>query len=193
MLIVLLLLINYIRRMSSISIIPPTLPQEELIGGGCLSMTEIYKQYAPPNWPFIEISWSNDSGSASGGYAYNYLTIYRNDLILKGYDGNKFTINLINGRNPDIYEMRLMYNGENKEKLASAAVVNGFRNIQNLVRKLKPNTGKTTNTTTTKSKVNPLAARRRARIANNRGKPETKSTSEVNSQEMEIVADASKS
>ena len=30
----------------------------------------------------------------------------------------KFTINLINGRNPDIYEMRLMYNGENKEKLA---------------------------------------------------------------------------
>ena len=37
-----------------------------------------------------------------------------------------------------------------------------------------------------------MAARRRARIANNRGKPETKSTSEVNSQEMEIVADASK-
>ena len=107
----------------------------------------------------IEISWSNDSGSASGGYAYNYLTIYRNDLILKGYDGNKFTINLINGRNPDIYEMRLMYNDE-RRKLASAAVVNGFRNIQNLVRKLKPNTGKTTNTTTTKSKVNPLAARR---------------------------------
>ena len=29
-------------------------------------------------------------------------------------------------------------------------------------------------------------------MANNRGKPETKSTSEVNSQEMEIVADASK-
>ncbi len=187
-------LITLLEECPQYQLIPPTLPQEELIGGGCLSMTEIYKQYAPPNWPFIEISWSNDSGSASGGYAYNYLTIYRNDLILKGYDGNKFTINLINGRNPDIYEMRLMYNGENKEKLASAAVVNGFRNIQNLVRKLKPNTGKTTNTTTTttKSKVNPLAARRRARMANNRGKPETKSTSEVNSQEMEIVADASK-
>ena len=143
-------LITLLEECPQYQLIPPT-PQEELIGGGCcLSMTEIYKQYAPPNWPFIEISWSNDSGSASGGYAYNYLTIYRNDLILKGYDGNKFTINLINGRNPDIYEMRLMYNGENKEKLASAAVVNGFRNIQNLVRKLKPNTGKTTNTTTTK-------------------------------------------
>ena len=138
-------LITLLEECPQYQLIPPTSPQEELIGGGCcLSMTEIYKQYAPPNWPFIEISWSNDSGSASGGYAYNYLTIYRNDLILKGYDGNKFTINLINGRNPDIYEMRLMYNGENKEKLASAAVVNGFRNIQNLVRKLKPNTGKTT-------------------------------------------------
>ncbi|KAK6885177.1 Cytosolic Fe-S cluster assembly factor NAR1 [Candida tropicalis] len=121
-------------------------------------MSEIYQRCAPPNWPFIEYSWSNDPGSASGGYAYNYLKIFQENLLVKGgYDAEKFTLQTINGRNPDIYELRLMYNGE---KLASSAVVNGFRNIQNLVRKLKPTAG---GKSTVKS--NPLAARRRARIS----------------------------
>ncbi|RCK60799.1 Cytosolic Fe-S cluster assembly factor NAR1 [Candida viswanathii] len=121
-------------------------------------MNEIYKRCAPPNWPFIEYSWSNDPGSASGGYAYNYLQIFQENLLVKGgYDASKFAIETINGKNSDIYELRLMYDGQ---KLASSAVVNGFRNIQNLVRKLKPApAGKTA------VKSNPLAARRRARMA----------------------------
>lgn len=173
-------LITLLEECPQYQLIPPQPTQPTLGGDLDLSVTEIYKQYAPPNWPFIEYSWSNDSGSSSGGYAYNYLNIYRNDLVLrKGYDPNKFTINLINGRNSDIYEMRLIY--DSKETLASAAVVNGFRNIQNLVRKLKPNTNKSMN-----NKINPLVARRRARMIN-RGK------SESISQEIEIeIADASK-
>ena len=50
----------------------------------------------------------------------------------------------------------------NDNQVASSAIVNGFRNIQNLVRKLKP----TSSTTTTKT--NPLVARRKARLSSKR-------------------------
>ena len=137
-------------------------------------MNEIFQRCAPPNWPFIEYSWSNDPGSASGGYAYNYLKIFQEHLLLRGgYDAEKFDLKTINGKNSDIYELRLMYDGE---KIASSAVVNGFRNIQNLVRKLKPTPG---GKSTVKS--NPLATRRRARMS-------TRDKSDTSDE----VADASK-
>ncbi|KAI5950778.1 NAR1 [Candida jiufengensis] len=137
------------------------------------SIDDVYRSVAPKNWPFVSYSWSNDPGSSSGGYAFNYLRIFQDDLILKGYNESDFTMKIIQGKNSDIYEMRLMYNNE---KLASAAIVNGFRNIQNLVRKLKPN-GKTT------TKVNPLVARRRARV---------KDQSPIVTTSTEELADASK-
>lgn len=120
-------------------------------------INSIYDSCAPPSWPFKELSWYNDSGSQSGGYAYNYLQMTRNHLlgVNPGASADEYTIVNVEGRNSDVFELRLMH-GE--VKVASAAVVNGFRNIQNLVRKLKPTPGKTT-------KSNPLAARRRARVA----------------------------
>lgn len=119
---------------------------------------DVYRSAAPQNWPFKELCWSNDSGSQSGGYAYNYLQLTRNRLLAANpeFSLDEFSIVTVEGRNSDIYELRLMQNGS---KVASAAVVNGFRNIQNLVRKLKPSpNGKTT-------KANPLASRRRARVS----------------------------
>lgn len=136
-------------------------------------ITNLYKSHAPQNWPLVEYSWSNDSGSASGGYSYNYLNIMKSHLMTQNndYDENNFSIHTVSGKNSDIYELRLIYNNQT---VASAAVINGFRNIQNLVRKFKPNAaGKT-------GKVNPLAARRKARMK----------TSDASSQEE--VADASK-
>lgn len=121
--------------------------------------SSLYETCAPKNWPFVQMSWSNDAGSASGGYGYNYLKMYQNDLVLRNpstYHHDNFSIVTISGRNSDLYELRLMYDGE---KIASAAIVNGFKNIQNLVRKLKPNA------TSSTKKVNPLAGRRRARVA----------------------------
>ncbi|KAG5420938.1 NAR1 [Candida metapsilosis] len=115
---------------------------------------EVYTSVAPRNWPFVQYSWTSDPGSASGGYAFNYLRLLQDDMILKGHNESDFSMKVIRGKNSDVYEMRLMYK---EDKVASAAIVNGFRNIQNLVRKLKPN-GKTT------GKVNPLVARRRARM-----------------------------
>lgn len=122
---------------------------------------DFYISSAPPSWPFKELSWANDSGSESGGYAHNYLLITRNHLIEKNnLNVEDFSIVTVEGRNTDIYEMRLMHNDT---KVASAAVVNGFRNIQNLVRKLKPTPGP--------KKVNPLASRRRARVTSKSASP----------------------
>ncbi|KAM9889981.1 hypothetical protein OXX79_011751 [Metschnikowia pulcherrima] len=127
---------------------------------------DLYKVCAPTSWPFKELSWSNDSGSQSGGYAHNYLSIYKNHLLNKdpnSYKDDNFSIMTLEGKNADVYEMRLMHNDE---KMASAAVVNGFKNIQNLVRRLKPVPSGTKTT-----KTNPLAARRRARLGGKSSAP----------------------
>lgn len=103
-----------------------------------MPINELYKQYAPSNWPFVEHAWSNDNGSTSGGWGFNYLLQYQQKLLAESpesySESSNFAIKRISGKNSDIYELRLEYNSE---KVASTAVVNGFRNIQNLVRKLK--------------------------------------------------------
>lgn len=126
-----------------------------------LPTEDVYSLVAPNDWPYVQYSWTNDPGSASGGYAFNYLRCLQEDMMLKGHDESGFSMKIIRGKNSDVYEMRLLYK---EDKVASAAIVNGFRNIQNLVRKLKPN-GKAT------GKVNPLAARRRTRIKNSESTP----------------------
>lgn len=145
-----------------------------------IPITELYKKVAPPSWPLVEYSWSNDSGSASGGYSHNYLSIMKNHLLLKDplkYAEENFQVKIVYGKNSDMYELRLMYGNET---VASAAVVNGFRNIQNLVRKFKPNAqGRTS------GKLNPLVARRRARL-------KTSGIKSGASDNEEEVADASK-
>ncbi|KAK6459411.1 nuclear architecture related protein [Scheffersomyces xylosifermentans] len=155
-------------------------PQSHVILSSSVPITETYAKCAPKSWPFVDYSWSNDSGSASGGYGYNYLKLYQNHLILKdpiNYQQEGFSLKSVEGRNADIYELRLMYGNTT---VASTAIVNGFRNIQNLVRKLKPSNKPATSSGSVK--VNPLAARRRARIG-------VKASSPAGSDE---TADASK-
>lgn len=115
-----------------------------------INTTPEYHKYAPRGFP--QNSWASDSGSASGGYGYNYLKIYQQDLLSKGYEAEKFSLKTTNGKNLDVFETRLFYDGKS---VASSAIVNGFRNIQNLVRKFKEGP----------VKVNPLVARRRARTS----------------------------
>lgn len=121
------------------------------------SLTVLYSKAAPQNWPSPALSWANDDGSASGGYGLNYLSNYQMHLVSKDpktYQKENFSIKPVAGKNSDIYELRLLYNGD---KIASTAVVNGFRNIQNLVRKFKPSQKGV--------KTNPLVARRRGRVS----------------------------
>jgi iron only hydrogenase large subunit-like protein len=137
------------------------------------SIETIYQQVAPQSWPFHNLAWASDIGSASGGYGLNYLKMYQNHLTInQGYEHDQFSIQTVVGKNSDIYEMRLMYN---QEKVATACIMNGFRNIQNLVRKLKP--GQAT------GKVNALAARRRARM----GKSETSTTDTVDATKCDYI------
>lgn len=132
-------------------------PEDTALQSPPANISELYTSCAPQGWPFKELSWSNDSGSESGGYGYHYIHTMKEHLLQdETYDADKFSVLTVEGKNSDIYELRLMYDGK---KVASAAVVNGFRNIQNLVRKLKPTNG------TSQAKANPLAARRRARIS----------------------------
>lgn len=112
------------------------------------SIAEIYYKLAPKHWPMVDVSWSNDPGSLSGGYAYNYLRIY---AMYLGHNPEEYQIATIAGKNSDVYEMRLIHDGKT---VAASSVVNGFKNIQNLVRKFKEGS----------NKVNPLAGRRRARL-----------------------------
>ncbi|KAH3680919.1 hypothetical protein WICMUC_000062 [Wickerhamomyces mucosus] len=90
---------------------------------------ELYKRAAPSQWPFPVESWDSNIGSASGGYALNY--ILESQLQMGGI------IKEIKGKNSDVIEFQLI-DGNTGDKLASSSIINGFRNIQNLVRKLKP-------------------------------------------------------
>lgn len=112
---------------------------------------ELYKRATPTHWPNPIESWYTNKGGSSGGYAYNYI------LALQQYYNDRATvIKEIKGKNSDVVEFQLI--DSDGTKLGSSAIVNGFRNIQNLVRKLKPSG---------KVKIGSgLAARRKARMKN---------------------------
>lgn len=97
------------------------------------SPTSLYSQAAPQHWPFPIESWDSNFGSPSGGYAQNYIIALQSYYTTQGIDSK---IKEIKGKNSDVLEFQLI--DSQGTKLGSSAIVNGFRNIQNLVRKLKP-------------------------------------------------------
>lgn len=116
---------------------------------------ELYRKAAPCNWPTPVENWSSNLGSTSGGYALNYILFLKQHYSAEHPNSE---IKEIKGKNSDVYEYQL-WDGETK--LGSSAVIHGFRNIQNLVRKLKPSG---------KVKVGSgLQARRKARISAKKG------------------------
>lgn len=58
----------------------PNSVQEILARTGILA-SELYREAAPQSWPYVDLSWSNDSGSASGGYAVHYIQYMKEHLI----------------------------------------------------------------------------------------------------------------
>ncbi|AEY94854.1 FABL205Cp [Eremothecium gossypii FDAG1] len=83
-------------------------------------------QLTPPGWD-PRVSWCSSAGSSSGGYAYQYIL-----HMQRLHPGS--TIATQAGRNADLLEHRLL--APSGVLLASAGELYGFRNIQNLVRKL---------------------------------------------------------
>lgn len=95
--------------------------------------TTIFHECSPQGWD-PEVHWASNSGSSSGGYAYQYLV-----QLQKRHPGSQ--IISIEGKNSDIVEHRLM-SAEN-EIVGSSSELYGFRNIQNMVRKLTAGAGNT--------------------------------------------------
>lgn len=122
--------------------------------------TDLYTRAAPHYWPYPVESWSSNLGSASGGYAENYIIALQLHYAQQGIETRTKELR---GKNSDVSEYQLL--SLTGDKLGSSAIVNGFRNIQNLVRKIKP---------TGKVKIGSgLAARRKARKTGSTGDADT--------------------
>lgn len=91
-----------------------------------LSGPDLIKELTPTSWS-PELHWLSNEGSSSGGYAYQYIL----DLQSKNVRSHIVTVD---GKNSDVVEYRLI--SEVGQVIASAGQVYGFRNIQNMVRKL---------------------------------------------------------
>lgn len=86
---------------------------------------------SPPGWYSGNLfGWGDDAGNESGGYATAYLEYYRRRHGVS--DGE---VRTVRGRNDDIYELQLVDGAG--EVVCRSGVINGFKNIQNLVRRLK--------------------------------------------------------
>lgn len=92
------------------------------------------KPLAPMQWP-IEQQWTSHPGSSSGGYM---------DFVIQGIQqriDEPTRIEIIPGKNSDITEYRVVSETDSSKIHFRTARIYGFRNIQNLVRKLKQNGG----------------------------------------------------
>lgn len=121
-------------------------------------------EWSPKRWlSNNRFGWASDEGSESGGYAFSYIENTRQELIKKGIEPDSLELKVVGGKNPDIYEWRLI-DKSTGSILAKSGVVNGFKNIQNLVRKLKPDTTPA-NTNIANKRGAALVSKRRARTA----------------------------
>lgn len=84
---------------------------------------------SPPGWD-PQLHWASNAGSGSGGYAFQYAR-----YLQASNPGSQ--INILNGRNGDVREYRVTAADDHKKVFGSTSELYGFRNIQNMVRKLK--------------------------------------------------------
>lgn len=89
-------------------------------------LPETDRSMIPQTWP--NVSFASNLGSSSGGYLWYIL--YRLQMQHPGSE-----IRTIHGKNSDVVEYQLV---DGDDVLFRGSQVYGFRNIQNLVRKLKP-------------------------------------------------------
>ncbi|CEP62618.1 iron-sulfur cluster assembly protein NAR1 LALA0_S05e09648g [Lachancea lanzarotensis] len=91
---------------------------------------------SPENWD-PQVHWASNEGSSSGGFAFQYILHQQ-----KKHPDSE--VRTLEGKNSDITEYRLVDNSTG-ETIASSSQVYGFRNIQNMVRKLSNSGTKTRN------------------------------------------------
>ncbi|KOG96935.1 iron-sulfur cluster assembly protein NAR1, partial [Saccharomyces eubayanus] len=87
----------------------------------------LYGRLSPPGWD-PHVHWASNLGGSCGGYAYQYVA-----AMQRLHPGSQVAV--LEGKNSDIVEYRLQMHGSDTP-IAAASELSGFRNIQNLVRKL---------------------------------------------------------
>ncbi|ODV90790.1 hypothetical protein CANCADRAFT_31643 [Tortispora caseinolytica NRRL Y-17796] len=101
-----------------------------------LSSEEAYYTYAPANWiDDAKEAWKSHDGSSSGGALYYNVKNFLN-VLHKEYPQRNIDVQVIPGKNNDSIEY-VVADQDSGEVFGRAAQLYGFRNIQNLVRKLK--------------------------------------------------------
>ncbi|EJS42075.1 nar1p [Saccharomyces arboricola H-6] len=115
--------------------------------------TTLYGRLSPPGWD-PRVHWASNLGGSCGGYAYQYVA-----AMQKLHPGSQMLV--LEGRNSDIVEYRLQLS--DNTIAAAASELSGFRNIQNLVRKLTSGAG-----TERKRNITALRKRRVGSSANSR-------------------------
>ncbi|GAV55357.1 hypothetical protein ZYGR_0AS06810 [Zygosaccharomyces rouxii] len=86
-------------------------------------------ELSPPGWD-PQLHWASNAGSSSGGYAFQYARYLQASNL-----GSQ--INVLNGRNGDVREYRVTASDDQQKVFGSTSELYGFRNIQNMVRKLR--------------------------------------------------------
>lgn len=138
------------------------------------SVDSYYRNASPDLFKFGAESWYSNLGSVSGGYGENYL------LYLKDENENSEIIE-VKGRNEDITEYRLV---KGEEILGSIAVINGFKNIQNMIRKV----GELTGTKKTVRRKGAALAKRRQRAGTEGVVTKQKPADGMNCDYIEVMA-----
>ncbi|ANB13593.1 Nar1p [Sugiyamaella lignohabitans] len=89
------------------------------------------KALSPDGWPY-QHQWLSHQGTSSGGYLEHVIARL---IHTRSKNPSNTSIQVIPGKNADIVEYHVQEDGQT---IARVAQIYGFRNIQNLVRKLKP-------------------------------------------------------
>lgn len=111
----------------------------------------VLRSMSPEGWD-LSLHWSSNEGSSSGGFAFQY--------IREMHELNpQAKLLVIEGKNSDVREYRLV--DASDEPIASATELYGFRNIQNMVRRLTQKSAKPRNARLLKNRLTAAAVQKK--------------------------------
>ncbi|QLL32500.1 hypothetical protein HG536_0D00220 [Torulaspora globosa] len=116
----------------------------------------LLRSMSPDGWD-LTLHWSSNEGSSSGGFAFQY--------IREMHQLNpQAELLIVEGKNSDVREYRLV-DAASDQTLASATELYGFRNIQNMVRKLTQKSAKPRNARLLKNRQTNAAVQKKPEVA----------------------------
>lgn len=100
-----------------------------------MSLMNVYKNEDLANLAWMIDNVEIEAENSSGGYAYRYIKEYK-DFLEKENNELSLEIHTEHGKNNDMKFYKLVNPLEDSKTLASSCELYGFKNLQNLIRKL---------------------------------------------------------